>query len=76
MLERTLVNLHSKSHGANEGPVELERRKKQRRHLEHELSKLRAHLAVSARVSFILLMIIIIINVHPIYSDEKLYARA
>ncbi|KAK8741357.1 hypothetical protein OTU49_002624 [Cherax quadricarinatus] len=49
MLERTLVNLHSKSHGANEGPVELERRKKQRRHLEHELSKLRAHLAVSAR---------------------------
>lgn len=51
MLERTLVNLNSKSHGANEGPVELERRKKQRRHLEHELSKLRAHLAVSARVS-------------------------
>lgn len=49
MLERTLVNLQSKSHGANEGPVELERRKKQRRHLEHELSKLRAHLAVSAR---------------------------
>nr|XP_027227879.1 uncharacterized protein LOC113819861 [Penaeus vannamei] len=49
MLERTLVNLNSKSHGANEGPVELERRKKQRRHLEHELSKLRAHLAVSAR---------------------------
>ncbi|KAK7079998.1 hypothetical protein SK128_026243, partial [Halocaridina rubra] len=49
MLERTLVSLQSKSHGANEGPVELERRKKQRRHLEHELSKLRAHLAVSAR---------------------------
>lgn len=49
MLECTLVNLNSKSHGANEGPVELERRKKQRRHLEHELSKLRAHLAVSAR---------------------------
>ncbi|KAK4323990.1 hypothetical protein Pmani_005355 [Petrolisthes manimaculis] len=49
MLERTLVTLHTKSHGANEGPVELERRKTQRRHLEHELSKLRAHLAVSAR---------------------------
>ncbi|KAG0710321.1 hypothetical protein GWK47_023077 [Chionoecetes opilio] len=49
MLERTLVNLQAKSHGANEGPVELERRNKQRRHLEHELSKLRAHLAVSAR---------------------------
>ncbi|XP_076055602.1 uncharacterized protein LOC143033881 isoform X3 [Oratosquilla oratoria] len=50
MLENALLTLNTKSqHGANEGPVEVERRTKQRRNLEREISRLRTHLAASAR---------------------------
>lgn len=51
---RALYALENSSTQAPQTTEELERRHKQRVHLERELSKLRTHLAVSAVVSLVL----------------------
>lgn len=57
MLERALEELHSHPYGASESIMELEKRNRKRDYLEKELSRLRSHLAVSARVNKVIRLI-------------------